>query len=624
MSGARRRPQRSAARLRARLPARLAVRRRPPGSAARLPTRLAVRLAVLAVFVLVAAACGATVPSLATSVPSQSHPPATAAPSSGPFVPTAHPATAEAPCGQAKAPDASHAPYTGNLMRIRAKDAATVVFELCAPDVAFLSKIASPAFGINDTGWLQTHIDPGASGAQAIVTEVNGTGPYRLESWNRGAEVSLARNEAYRGATAANERLIVRWQADPAQRLTDLQAGTVDGIDDVAPAGAATVADDVGLRLEARSGLNIAYMGFTNTFAPFDNEKVRRAIAMGIDRQRIVDTTFPPGSEVASHYAPCAIPYGCADGPWDAYDPILAKEQLAAAGYPDGFDTKIHYRAAGRPYLPDPAGTAQALKTQLLDNLGIRAELVIEPEETYIADLDAGKLDGIHLLGQGAPYPDVSAYLDPRFGPDASDEFGKKFADIQKALTTGAAVATESKREAAYNKANDAIRSHVPMIPIARTGSAAAFRADVDAASASPLRLEQFARMTPGDRRQFVWSTTAEPAGLYCADETEAVATLICSQLVEGLYAYEPTTAATVPALAERCAPNPELTVWTCTLRRGVLFHDGSRLDANDVVLSYAVQWDAEHPRHRGREGTFRAFTERFGGFLNPSSTPTG
>jgi ABC-type transport system substrate-binding protein len=124
--------------------------------------------------------------------------------------------------------------------------------------------------------------------------------------------------------------------------------------------------------------------------------------------------------------------------------------------------------------------------------------------------------------------------------------------------------------------------------------------------------------MTPGDRRQFVWSTTAEPAGLYCADETGTVALLVCSQLVESLYAYEPTSAATVPALAERCAPNPELTIWTCTLRQGVQFHDGSRLDASDVVLSYALQWDAAHPRHRGREGAFSQFATWFGGFLNP------
>jgi hypothetical protein len=45
-------------------------------------------------------------------------------------------------------------------------------------------------------------------------------------------------------------------------------------------------------------------------------------------------------------------------------------------------------------------------------------------------------------------------------------------------------------------------------------------------------------------------------------------------------------------------------------------------LDANDVVLSYAAQWDTDNPLHRGRTGTFLAFQDRFGGFLNPPATP--
>lgn len=535
-----------------------------------------------------------------------------------------YPADGGAPCGQAQSPDSNHAPYGGTIRRIRAIDALTVTFELCYPDVAFVSKLVSPSLAVNDSAWLASHIDPSGSGQQAIVAQVNGTGPFKLASWTVGTDITLTQNDGYWGDRARSGQLIVSWRGAADERLAELRSGAVDGIDDLDPASVTAVDGDTDLQLTTRAGLNTFYVGFNNTYAPFDNEAVRRAIAMGIDRGRIVDAFYPRGSEVATHFTPCAIVHGCAGDPWYGYDPVRAKAMLAAAGYRDGFDTTIQYRDLARPYLPDPTGVAQELKAELLANLGIRAELDARPADTFLADADAGVLDGIHLLGQGMTYPDVTDFLDPRFGAGASNEFGRTFTDITTAIATGNSTADEVGREVAYAKANDAIRAHVPMIPIARAGSAAAFRADVQDALASPVRTESFASMRPGDRGRLVWLSRTEPPGLYCADESDPVALLVCSQVSEGLYAVAPGGVTAVPSLAERCVPNAELTVWTCTLRSGVTFHDGARLDANDVVMSFAVQWDAEHPLHRGREATFAAFAERFGGFLHAPAASGG
>jgi ABC-type transport system substrate-binding protein len=186
------------------------------------------------------------------------------------------------------------------------------------------------------------------------------------------------------------------------------------------------------------------------------------------------------------------------------------------------------------------------------------------------------------------------------------------------ALASGAGTIDTAARMTAYADANNAIRSAIPMIPIAHAGSLALFRTDVGDAVTSPLRTERFAAMTPGDRRQLVWLAESAPEGLYCADETGATSMLACAQLFEGLFAFEPGGATVTSALATACAPVPELTTWTCTLRSAVRFHDGSTLDANDVVLSIAAQWDAQHPLHAGREGRFQPFIDTFGGLLNP------
>jgi ABC-type transport system substrate-binding protein len=160
------------------------------------------------------------------------------------------------------------------------------------------------------------------------------------------------------------------------------------------------------------------------------------------------------------------------------------------------------------------------------------------------------------------------------------------------------------------------------MIPIAHGASATAFLADVEGAHASPLGNESMAVMTPGDRDQLVWMQNAEPLSLYCADETDGETLRACEQVNESLMAYEVGGVEVIPSLATECTPNENATEWTCTLREGVTFHDGSTLDAQDVLLSFMVQWDASHPLHVGNTGNFDYFTGFFGAFANTEAEP--
>jgi peptide/nickel transport system substrate-binding protein len=580
--------------------------------------------ALMAALVLVITACGSP-PDVSRS-PSRStvsEAPSSAPASTGPFRAMTVPATGEAPCDEADPPDASHAAYTGEFKRIRAKDARTVVFELCGPDVAFAAKLATPSLAINDTAWLQSKIEPGGGDPQ-ILTEVNGTGPYRLDQWSHGSDITLVRNAAYWGHPGIPGAVVFRWRDDAGARLSDLRASTVDAIDQVAPTDAQDVTADPDLRTLVRPGWNVAYIGFNNRFAPFDSVGVRQAIAMGIDRDKIIATLYPPGTELASRFTPCSIPHGCSGQAWYESDPVAARDVLSLAGFKSGFKTVIHYPTESRDYLPNPLGVAVELQAQLKANLGIVADLDPLPFDGLVAAADAGKLGGIYLLGARATYPDASDFLITHFGPDASAQFGNRWNDIAGALDKAAATTDDAKRDKLFTAANDAIRRRVPMIPLAHVGTLTAYRADVRDPQVSGAGTERFAAVTPGDRGQFAWMGASEPRSLYCADETDPAALRVCAQVSEGLLAYDAISGAIVPALAQACVPVADLTIWTCTLRPGVTFHDGAALDANDVVLSFAVQWDAEHPLHRGRTGAFEPFLDRFGGFLHPPAAPSG
>ena len=127
-------------------------------------------------------------------------------PSQGPFVPTAYPADGDAPCGQAKAPDAQPRRRTpATCSGSRATDAATVVFELCDPDVAFLSRIAAPAFAINDTAGssrTSTRRQPAPRRSSPTSTGPARTGSRAGTAARRSASPATTRTGAPRPATS--------------------------------------------------------------------------------------------------------------------------------------------------------------------------------------------------------------------------------------------------------------------------------------------------------------------------------------------------------------------------------------------------------------------------------------
>jgi ABC-type transport system substrate-binding protein len=506
---------------------------------------------------------------------------------------------------------AENCDYGGKISSIEATDALTVVFNLCAPDPAFLAKIAFTPFGIQPSEYLES-----TGGTGELLEHPIGTGPYMIEEWVRGDSIVFQRFEDYWGEPAPAATAVLRWNQDGAARLVELQSGTVDFITNVSPDDEEAVANDPNLQLLPVANPNVFYIGFTNTFEPFDNPDVRRAIAMGIDRQRIVDNFYPGGSEVASHFTPCSIANGCEGDPWYEFDAEAARALLAEAGYPDGFETSIFYRDVFRGYLPEPSLVAVEIQTQLEQNLGITAEVVVMESGEFIDESTNGRLDGIHLLGWGADYPHITNFLDFHFG-EPNIQFGNSYPEIYEHLQEGAVIADPEEAAPIYAEANNAIRDVVPMIPVAHGASSHAALATVEGAYVPPFGATEFYRLNPG-KDTLVFMQNAEPISLYCADETDGESLRPCQQVVETLLDYMVDSGDTEPELATGCESNEDATVWTCTLREGVLFHDGSEFDANDVVASWAVGLDAANPLHVGNTGAFFYYSYLWDSLINP------
>ena len=247
-------------------------------------------LSLLVLTSMILAACGgaaATEAPAATEEPAPTEAPATEAPA------TEMPAT-EAPSDftgeMVESPDCD---YGGEFKSIEAVDAFTVKFTLCKSDPAFLSKVAFAAFAIQDGDYLNE-----MGGDTAKISEApNGTGPYTLQEWVRGDHMTFAANPNYWGDAPTIDTLIFRWSTEAAQRLLELQSGTVDGVFAPASEDFEAIQADSNLALIPYDSPNVMYLGMNNTIAPFDNPQVRQAISMAINKQQIVDLRQAPFGE---------------------------------------------------------------------------------------------------------------------------------------------------------------------------------------------------------------------------------------------------------------------------------------------------------------------------------------
>ena len=174
---------------------------------------------------------------------------------------------------------AANCDYGGKIKSIEAVDELTVKFTMCKPDPAFMAKAAFTPFGIQP----KEHLDATGGGGEILERPI-GTSPWKLEKWSRGDSIIMRRFDDYWGDKPNYGTLVFRWSDSGAGRLVELRAGTVDQITNLSPDDFESVQNDDSLTFIPVANPNILYLAMTNTFEPFDNLEVRKAVAMGIDR----------------------------------------------------------------------------------------------------------------------------------------------------------------------------------------------------------------------------------------------------------------------------------------------------------------------------------------------------
>ncbi len=571
-----------------------------------MPTRLKVPPAAAIAIMVTALLSGSCSP-----VPVVTQRPGTAAPS---VEQTPSPASTDEPFRTAAWPASGSAcdrpGYTGLIGRIEAPEARTVRFTLCRPDAAFLARLGHPALGILDT----TSLDRLAAD-RASATALAGSGPYRIDHWTPGDNVRLVRVAPDPSPDAKADTIVLRWSADPAVRTDALQSAAVDGIDDPGPAALDRIATLPELTVMPRVGLAMTYLAFGRGSA-FGQVAVRRAIAQSLDREALVTAAFPAGSVTPTHVVPCAIPDACDGKAWYEFNGPAATAALDTAGFDLTTTYPLHVPDRPVPGLPDPAGVGAAVQAQIASSIGLQVEIDTMPVADYESAVAAGTLDGLYLGGVTSAVADTGVFLEPLFGHGVTATPARRAASVADDLDAAAATTDGPTRLAAFSHASDTIRDLAVIVPLADPGSVAVFRSDVEGAATAPLGLDPLAATTPADRRQVVFMQSTEPQGAYCGDQSSDDAYRLCALVTQGLYGLDVETLAPLPRLAQRCTPNANASLWTCRLRGGLTFQDGSSLDAGDVLASFVAQWDESQPMRRSDTADFEAWGALFGGTI--------
>jgi ABC-type transport system substrate-binding protein len=538
-----------------------------------------------------------------TPAPAAPAAPAAAEPTTAPAAPEVKPDYEEVAFAPAKK-DAG-CEYGGNMKSIEAVDANTVVFSFCKPDPAFLAKISVPAFIILDTGYLK------AIGGDAAKLAENpvGAGPYMVKEWVRGDHITFVPNPLYNGPAPKNSTFILKWNAEAAARLLDLQSGNIDGIDNVGTDDYATVSADANLKLYPRTFNNFLYLAFNNEIKPYDNETVRQALAMAIDKKRIVDNFYPEGATPATQFAPPGLKPGFTEGySAPAYDPEKAKQMLTDAGFDFDQELVLSYAERTRPYFPQPTKIAQDVQAQLAE-IGVKVKLSLQEWSAFLPSVRAGN-EGMYFLGWSEDFPDATNWYDV-FLMGTSGGTGKPFPDIMELVSAAASMGDPAERQAKYDEVNKLVDVHVPYVVIANGATSLAFKTGVGGVVIGPYN-ESFTEMTT-ESGQLVFSQDGEPVSLYCADETDGSSFRACNQIFGQLYDFKYGSSEYEPTLAEECVPNADATVYTCKLKQDIKFSNGATFDAGDVLSSFSAMWDYNDPLRKGNTGTFQYWKDFFG-----------
>jgi len=394
---------------------------------------------------------------------------------------------------------------TSAVDSVEAPDASTVVVKLTAPNSAFLIQMTLTVFGISSPAALEAGNASApdfkdntyaTGGTPAMV----GTGPFMFKEWTPGDHVTVVKNPDYWNAAAGGpylDQITFKPITESTATLNALQSGGVDFAQAISPVDIPTVESDPNLvPVDRGSACNVGILGMNQTHKPFDNQKIRQAVAYAIDRQSIVDAFFGAAGIVPTNWTPAGTLFA-KDLAIPGYDPDMAKQLIAESGVTDLSFDFWYPSDVTRAYMPDPKGEFEAILRDL-EAVGFQPNPKTSPwRPDYLAAESKGDYPA-WLIGWNCDWFGIDNFLytaffgyrgDP-YGPNP--EFAYKNDEMNQAMTDALKATDEAGQKAGWEKAQDLILADMPAVPLASGKTPSGIASYVKGFVPSPTLLEVF------------------------------------------------------------------------------------------------------------------------------------
>jgi len=312
---------------------------------------------------------------------------------------------------------------------------------------------------LSGAGWIVPKAYVERVGDDGFKKAPVGLGPYKFVSYTPGIELVMEANEAYWRKIPSVKRLVFKTVPDSTTRLAMLKRGEVDIAYLLEGPQAQEVKRDPNLKLAFSGGIAIFYLDFLDQWdpkSPWHDRRVRLAANYAIDRQALSEAETLGASKPVGNHVPLTFEFALPLEPYP-YDPAKAKQLLAEAGYPNGFDAgELHQ-------LPPYFALGEAIGGYL-QAVGIKLKLRMAERGAFMALISSKKAKGLCVCST-ALYGNAASRLSEVIPSDGAWAYGG-YPDIDALFKQQAVETDYKKREAMLHQIQRLVYERVRYGPI--------------------------------------------------------------------------------------------------------------------------------------------------------------